>query len=60
MLNHLYSVFFGTFSFRVCEPFFFVGYLISIASSGLLSGNFYRPTPAPAWDKCKEIVLSGD
>jgi len=55
MLNIFIAVFFGTLAFAFVEPFFFVGYLISIAISGLYQAIFMANAGA-AWDNAKKIV----
>src|SRR6202522_4565346 len=40
MLNIFLTVFFATLSFAFVEPFFFIGYLISIAIFGLFQAIF--------------------
>src|SRR5271166_4099578 len=55
MFNIFLAVFFGTLTFAFVEPFFFVGYLISIAISGLYQAIFMANACA-AWDNAKKIV----
>jgi K(+)-stimulated pyrophosphate-energized sodium pump len=55
MLNIFIAVFFATLSFAFVEPFFFVGYLISIAIFGLYQAIFMANAGA-AWDNAKKIV----
>ena len=55
MLNIFIAVFFGTLAFAFVEPFFFVGYLISIAIFGLYQAIFMANAGA-AWDNSKKIV----
>jgi K(+)-stimulated pyrophosphate-energized sodium pump len=55
MLNIFIAVFFATLAFAFAEPFFFVGYLISIAISGLYQAIFMANAGA-AWDNAKKIV----
>jgi K(+)-stimulated pyrophosphate-energized sodium pump len=55
MLNIFIAVFFGTLAFAFIEPFFFVGYLISIAIFGLYQAIFMADAGA-AWDNAKKIV----
>jgi len=55
MLNIFIAVFFATLAFAFVEPFFFVGYLISIAISGLYQAIFMADAGA-AWDNAKKIV----
>jgi len=55
MLNIFIAVFFATLCFAFIEPFFFIGYLISIASFGLYQAIFMANAGA-AWDNAKKIV----
>jgi len=55
MLNIFIAVFFGTLAFAFVEPFFFVGYLISIAVFGLYQAIFMANAGA-AWDNAKKVV----
>jgi K(+)-stimulated pyrophosphate-energized sodium pump len=55
MLNIFLAVFFGTLAFAFVEPFFFIGYLISIAIFGLYQAIFMANAGA-AWDNAKKIV----
>ncbi len=55
MLNIFIAVFFITLAFAFVEPFFFIGYLISIAISGLYQAIFMANAGA-AWDNAKKIV----
>jgi K(+)-stimulated pyrophosphate-energized sodium pump len=55
MLNIFIAVFFGTLAFSFLEPFFFIGYLIAIAISGLYQAIFMANAGA-AWDNAKKIV----
>jgi K(+)-stimulated pyrophosphate-energized sodium pump len=55
MINIFLAVFFGTLAFAFFEPFFFVGYLISIAMFGLFQAIFMADAGA-AWDNAKKIV----
>ncbi len=55
MFNIFLAVFFGTLAFAFVEPFFFVGYLISIAIFGLYQAIFMANAGA-AWDNAKKIV----
>ena len=55
MLNIFIAVFFATLAFAFLEPFFFVGYLISIAIFGLYQAIFMADAGA-AWDNAKKIV----
>jgi len=55
MLNIFLVVFFATLSFAFLEPFFFVGYLISIALFGLYQAIFMADAGG-AWDNAKKVV----
>jgi K(+)-stimulated pyrophosphate-energized sodium pump len=55
MLNIFIAVFFATLAFAFLEPFFFIGYLISIAIFGLYQAIFMANAGA-AWDNAKKIV----
>ena len=55
MFNIFIAVFFVTLAFAFVEPFFFIGYLISIASFGLYQAMFMANAGA-AWDNAKKIV----
>src|SRR2546428_779776 len=55
MFNIFLAVFFGTLAFAFVEPFFFIGYLISIAIFGLYQAIFMANAGA-AWDNAKKIV----
>jgi K(+)-stimulated pyrophosphate-energized sodium pump len=55
MLNIFLVVFFSALSFAFLEPFFFVGYLISIALFGLFQALFMA-NAGGAWDNAKKVV----
>ena len=55
MFNIFLTVFFSTLSFAFLEPFFFVGYLISIALFGLFQAIFMA-NAGGAWDNAKKVV----
>jgi K(+)-stimulated pyrophosphate-energized sodium pump len=55
MMNIFLAVFFITLSFAFVEPFFFIGYLISIAIVGLYQAIFMA-NAGGAWDNAKKIV----
>ena len=55
MINIFIAVFFGTLAFAFLEPFFFIGYLISIAIFGLYQAIFMA-NAGGAWDNAKKIV----
>jgi K(+)-stimulated pyrophosphate-energized sodium pump len=55
MLNIFIGVFFATLAFAFVEPFFFIGYLMSIAAFGLYQAIFMA-NAGGAWDNAKKIV----
>ncbi|WP_092605894.1 sodium-translocating pyrophosphatase [Raineyella antarctica] len=55
MLNLFLGVFFATLSFAFVEPYFFIGYLVSIAIFGLYQAIFMA-NAGGAWDNAKKIV----
>jgi K(+)-stimulated pyrophosphate-energized sodium pump len=55
MFNIFLAVFFGTLGFAFLEPYFFIGYLISIALFGLYQAIFMA-NAGGAWDNAKKIV----
>ena len=55
MFNIFLAVFFGTLAFAFVDPFFFIGYLISIAIFGLYQAIFMA-NAGGAWDNAKKIV----
>jgi K(+)-stimulated pyrophosphate-energized sodium pump len=55
MFNIFLTVFFSTLAFAFLEPYFFIGYLISIALFGLFQAIFMANAGA-AWDNAKKIV----
>ena len=55
MFNIFLVVFFATLSFAFLDPFFFIGYLISIALFGLFQALFMA-NAGGAWDNAKKIV----
>jgi K(+)-stimulated pyrophosphate-energized sodium pump len=55
MFNIFLGVFFSTLAFAFIEPFFFIGYLISIAMFGLFQAIFMA-NAGGAWDNAKKIV----
>jgi K(+)-stimulated pyrophosphate-energized sodium pump len=54
-LNIFLVVFFSTLAFAFLEPYFFIGYLISIALFGLYQAVFMA-NAGGAWDNAKKIV----
>ncbi|WP_437799087.1 sodium-translocating pyrophosphatase [Sorangium sp. So ce693] len=55
MFNIFLGVFFSTLAFACLEPFFFIGYLISIALFGLYQAIFMA-NAGGAWDNAKKLV----
>jgi K(+)-stimulated pyrophosphate-energized sodium pump len=55
MFNMFLTVFFSTLAFAFFEPYFFIGYLISIALFGLYQAVFMA-NAGGAWDNAKKIV----
>jgi len=55
MFNIFLTVFFSTLAFAFVEPYFFIGYLISIALFGLFQAIFMA-NAGGAWDNAKKIV----
>jgi K(+)-stimulated pyrophosphate-energized sodium pump len=55
MFNIFLTVFFASLAFAFVEPFFFIGYLISIAIFGLYQAIFMA-NAGGAWDNAKKIV----
>ena len=55
MFNIFLSVFFATLAFAFLEPFFFIGYLISIAIFGLYQAIFMA-NAGGSWDNAKKVV----
>jgi K(+)-stimulated pyrophosphate-energized sodium pump len=55
MFNIFLTIFFSTLAFACFEPFFFIGYLISIAIFGLYQAIFMA-NAGGAWDNAKKIV----
>jgi K(+)-stimulated pyrophosphate-energized sodium pump len=55
MFNIFLTVFFATLGFAFIEPYFFIGYLISIALFGLYQAIFMA-NAGGAWDNAKKIV----
>lgn len=54
-INIFLTVFFSTLAFGCLEPFFFIGYLISIALFGLFQAMFMA-NAGSAWDNAKKVV----
>jgi K(+)-stimulated pyrophosphate-energized sodium pump len=55
MFNIFLVVFFSALAFAFVEPYFFIGYLISIAISGLYQAIFMA-NAGGAWDNAKKVV----
>jgi K(+)-stimulated pyrophosphate-energized sodium pump len=55
MFNIFLTVFFATLAFAFFEPYYFIGYLISIALFGLYQAIFMA-NAGGAWDNAKKIV----
>nr|WP_243118440.1 sodium-translocating pyrophosphatase [Actinomyces wuliandei] len=55
MLTIFLAVFFATLSFAFIDPYFFIGYLVSIAVFGLYQA-IYMANAGGAWDNAKKVV----
>jgi K(+)-stimulated pyrophosphate-energized sodium pump len=55
MFNIFLTVFFSTLAFACLEPYFFIGYLVSIALFGLYQALFMA-NAGGAWDNAKKVV----
>ncbi len=55
MFNIFLGIFFATLAFAFYESYFFIGYLVSIAISGLYQAIFMA-NAGGAWDNAKKIV----
>jgi K(+)-stimulated pyrophosphate-energized sodium pump len=55
MFNIFLTVFFSTLAFACLDPYFFIGYLISIATFGLYQAIFMA-NAGGAWDNAKKVV----
>ncbi|MBL8960995.1 MAG: sodium-translocating pyrophosphatase, partial [Gemmatimonadetes bacterium] len=55
MFNIFLGVFFSTLAFAFVEPYFFIGYLVSIALFGLYQAVFMA-NAGGAWDNAKKLV----
>jgi len=55
MFNIFLTVFFATLAFAFVEPYYFIGYLISIALFGLFQAIFMA-NAGGAWDNAKKVV----
>ncbi len=55
MVNIFMGIFFSTLAFASLEPYFFIGYLIAIATFGLYQAIFMA-NAGGAWDNAKKLV----
>jgi K(+)-stimulated pyrophosphate-energized sodium pump len=55
MINIFLMIFFSTLAFACVEPYFFIGYLISMALFGLYQAIFMA-NAGGAWDNAKKVV----
>jgi K(+)-stimulated pyrophosphate-energized sodium pump len=55
MINIFLTIFSATLAFACIDPFFFIGYLISLALFGLFQALFLA-NAGGAWDNAKKIV----
>ncbi|MCU1349208.1 MAG: Inorganic pyrophosphatase, partial [Acidobacteria bacterium] len=55
MFNIFLVIFFSTLAFAFHEPYFFIGYLVSIAFFGLYQ-SLFMANAGGAWDNAKKIV----
>ncbi len=55
MFNIFLTIFFSTLAYACIEPYFFIGYLISIALFGLYQAIFMA-NAGGAWDNAKKLV----
>ena len=55
MINIFMTLFFSTLAFACLEPYFFIGYLISMALFGLYQAIFMA-NAGGAWDNAKKVV----
>ncbi len=55
MINLFLTIFFSTLAFACLDPYFFIGYLISIALFGLFQAIFMA-NAGGAWDNAKKVV----
>jgi K(+)-stimulated pyrophosphate-energized sodium pump len=55
MFNIFLAIFFATLGFAFLEPYYFIGYLISIALFGLFQAIFMA-NAGGAWDNAKKVV----
>jgi len=57
MINLFMAIFFGTLAFACIDPYFFIGYLISIAFFGLYQAVFMA-NAGGAWDNARRWLRS--
>jgi K(+)-stimulated pyrophosphate-energized sodium pump len=55
MINIFLTIFFSTLAFACLEPYFFIGYLVSIALFGLFQ-SIFMANAGGAWDNAKKVV----
>jgi len=55
MFNIFLAIFFATLGFAFLEPYYFIGYLVSIALFGLFQAIFMA-NAGGAWDNAKKVV----
>jgi K(+)-stimulated pyrophosphate-energized sodium pump len=55
MINLFLTVLFGTLAYACVDPYFFIGYLVSIAIFGLYQAIFMA-NAGGAWDNAKKVV----
>jgi len=55
MFNIFLAIFFGTLALACADPYFFIGYLISLAIFGLFQALFLA-NAGGAWDNAKKVV----
>jgi K(+)-stimulated pyrophosphate-energized sodium pump len=55
MFNIFLCIFFSTLAYAFMEPYFFIGYLVSIALFGLYQA-IYMANAGGAWDNAKKLV----
>lgn len=55
MINIFLTGFFTTLAFAFIDPFFFIGFLVSMATFGLFQAIFMA-NAGGAWDNCKKVV----
>lgn len=55
MINIFLTGFFTTLAFAFLDPYFFIGFLVSMATFGLFQAIFMA-NAGGAWDNCKKVV----